>query len=229
MPVRIYDIAKKLGIESKEVLAKAKELGIAAKVPSSSLDKITAEYLESHFAPVKPPEPATPPAPPPEAVTAPPRLPEAPAPVSIELKPPTQEVATPAGPISVVTVAPPAPVAPEPIEVKPAPTPAPPTPKVGDKIGFIQLPTRPAARSAERGPSPGMRPAARGTTPAPSQPARGRGDSTRLLRGAPTPTGRGVTPAAPAKPAAAPKPATPVIVLPDDAQIISLKPPIIVR
>src|SRR5438046_4470086 len=50
MPVRIYDIAKKLGIESKEVLAKAKELGItAAKVPSSSLDKITAEYLEEQF------------------------------------------------------------------------------------------------------------------------------------------------------------------------------------
>ena len=48
MPVRIYDIAKKLGIESKEVLAKAKELGIAAKVPSSSLDKITGEYLEQN-------------------------------------------------------------------------------------------------------------------------------------------------------------------------------------
>ena len=50
MPVRIYDIAKKLGIESKEVLAKAKALGItAAKVPSSSLDKITAEYLENEL------------------------------------------------------------------------------------------------------------------------------------------------------------------------------------
>ena len=36
MPVRIYDIAKKLGLESKEVLVKAKELSIAAaKVPSS--------------------------------------------------------------------------------------------------------------------------------------------------------------------------------------------------
>ena len=51
MPVRIYDIAKKLGIENKEVLAKAKELGItSARVPSSSLDKITAEFLESHLA-----------------------------------------------------------------------------------------------------------------------------------------------------------------------------------
>ncbi|HTD88974.1 MAG TPA: translation initiation factor IF-2 N-terminal domain-containing protein, partial [Candidatus Binatia bacterium] len=55
MPVRIYDIAKKLGIESKEVLAKAKELGIAgAKVPSSSLDKITAEYLEVQLGGAKP-------------------------------------------------------------------------------------------------------------------------------------------------------------------------------
>ena len=45
MPVRIYDIAKKLGLENKEILAKAKALGIAAaKVPSSSLDKITAEF-----------------------------------------------------------------------------------------------------------------------------------------------------------------------------------------
>ena len=47
MPVRIYEIAKKLGWESKQVLAKAKSLGITtARVASSSLDKITAEYLE---------------------------------------------------------------------------------------------------------------------------------------------------------------------------------------
>ena len=46
MPLRIYDISKKLGIENRQVLAFAKALGIsAAKVPSSSLDKITAEYL----------------------------------------------------------------------------------------------------------------------------------------------------------------------------------------
>jgi translation initiation factor IF-2 len=86
MPVRIYDIAKKLGIESKEVLAKAKELGIAAKVPSSSLDKITAEYLEGHFAPVKPPEPEPPLAPPPQAVAVAPPLPEAPIDAGVEIK-----------------------------------------------------------------------------------------------------------------------------------------------
>ena len=67
MPVRIYDISKKLGLENKEVLAKAKELGIAAaRVASSSLDKITAEYLEQQLvlaypertAPSSPPPPA---------------------------------------------------------------------------------------------------------------------------------------------------------------------------
>jgi hypothetical protein len=47
MPVRIYEIAKKIGIPSKEVLAKANELGITnAKVASSTLYKITAVYLE---------------------------------------------------------------------------------------------------------------------------------------------------------------------------------------
>src|SRR6478672_7798704 len=99
MPVRIYDLAKKLGLESKEVLARAKELGItSAKVPSSSLDKITAEYLESQFTPrAKAPEepkapagpsvaapvetkapatePAPAPAPPTETISAPVELP----------------------------------------------------------------------------------------------------------------------------------------------------------
>src|ERR1700744_2205014 len=50
MPVRIYDIAKKLGLENKDILNKAKKLGIAAaKVPSSSLDKISAEWLEEEL------------------------------------------------------------------------------------------------------------------------------------------------------------------------------------
>src|SRR6266496_6407403 len=103
MPVRIYDIAKKLGIESKEVLAKAKELGIAAKVPSSSLDKITAEYLESHFAPLKPAEPEPPLAPPTQAVTAPLPLPETSAEPGAEVKPPTSSGATGPGGAMVTT------------------------------------------------------------------------------------------------------------------------------
>src|SRR5580765_5386852 len=83
MPVRIYDISKKLGLENKEILTKAKELGItAAKVPSSSLDKITAEYLENEILKTHPekgaakPKPAEPVAPPVETkivvISAPP-------------------------------------------------------------------------------------------------------------------------------------------------------------
>src|ERR1700734_1316851 len=50
MPVRIYDIAKKYGFENKQILEKAKSLGIAAaKVPSSSLNKISAEWLEGEL------------------------------------------------------------------------------------------------------------------------------------------------------------------------------------
>src|SRR5438105_2568697 len=105
MPVRIYDIAKKLGLESKEVIAKAKALGIAAaKVPSSSLDKITAEYLEEQLGGIKPaapePAPATAQAPPVVITALPPSAPE-----------PVAEVA------EVVEEAPPAAPETEPVEV----------------------------------------------------------------------------------------------------------------
>src|SRR3954471_5347733 len=108
MPVRIYDIAKKLGLESKEVIAKAKALGItAAKVPSSSLDKITAEFLEEQLggaiAKAPAPAPAAPSAP--VMITAPPPPPPAPpAPVveaTVEaVAPPEEEVSAPATPFS---------------------------------------------------------------------------------------------------------------------------------
>src|ERR1041385_3807297 len=112
MPVRIYDIAKKLGIESKEVLAKAKALGItAAKVPSSSLDKITAEYLENELGgvpsvvpavPIPPTAPEQPvlivaPPPPPVAELAPPP--------TTQVEAPTQETPTPLEPAEVSPVA----------------------------------------------------------------------------------------------------------------------------
>src|SRR5712691_10531679 len=58
MPVRIYDISKKLGMDSKQVIAKAKELGIGqARVPSSQLDKITAEFIEAQLRSSPPPSP----------------------------------------------------------------------------------------------------------------------------------------------------------------------------
>jgi translation initiation factor IF-2 len=117
MPVRIYDIAKKLGIESKEVLAKAKELGIAgARVPSSSLDKITAEYLEQNLGYVPPP--AAPPAPPP----GPPAAPPATAPVATPpaASPAAEQATPPAAPPG----SPPQPASPAATQVAPEPQPA---------------------------------------------------------------------------------------------------------
>src|SRR4051812_9911482 len=109
MPVRIYDIAKKLGLESKEVIAKAKALGIsAAKVPSSSLDKITAEYLEEQLggkpaaAPAEAPAPAAPTSP--VMITAPPPPPAPIAPVveaTVEaIAPPQEEISAPTALVS---------------------------------------------------------------------------------------------------------------------------------
>lgn len=239
MPVRIYDIAKKLGIESKEVLSKAKELGIsAAKVPSSSLDKITAEYLETHLKPATP-EPALPPRPAPEpiiVVTAP----EPPVPVEpvVEEKAatPVAETAIPTLPVEVAPVTVPEPPAAQtpavpPPSPSPSPTLPPPPPpqpigpRVGELVGRIQLPSRPSARPADKG-SLG-KPPVRGMTPAASpRPDLGRGRFDQR-----SPQGRGGPPAArpSGQPASAPKPAAPSIVLPDDAHVITLKPPIIVR
>src|SRR3989442_6344215 len=110
MPVRIYDIAKKLGIESKEVLAKAKALGNSgAKVPSSSLDKITAEYLEEQLGgrkPVATVEPPPAPAPPEPIliVSAPPETPTLTAPA---LPAETNLKVEAAGPLAEAPAAPP--------------------------------------------------------------------------------------------------------------------------
>ncbi len=256
MPVRIYDIAKKLGIESKQVLAKAKELGIPAKVPSSSLDKITAEYLEEQLGGAKPPEP---PAPPPEPeikiVTEPPppepeakkpepeQAPTAAKPETATSSPTEPEVAdepvaaNEAPPIVEAEAAPEkkaepaAPAEEKPVEEEaleaPSTPAAPPKPKVGEKVGFIQLPPKPGPRIGDKVGSVKLPP--RPTPPARQEYPR-RGD----LRG-----GRG-TPSAPGGPslpsqrmqtrgAEPPKAAKSKIELPSGAELITIKPPIIVR
>ena len=250
MPVRIYDIAKKLGIESKEVLAKAKELGItAAKVPSSSLDKITAEYLEGHFQPAAPPAPAPTPTPPqPMAIIteAPPAV--APAP---EFRPHIEiRGEAPAAPAAEIEEAPPvlpqveAPqvvetrAMPEPEAVaearppEPAPAPEPPQPqgpRVGDLIGRIQLPPKPGPRPGDKVGSVKLPP--RPAPAAPRQDQRTPHQQPRFGGGRPMPQQQ-QRPGQPPRPGQAPAPArpeAPKIVLPADAQVISIKPPIIVR
>jgi len=277
MPVRIYDISKKFGLENKAVLAKAKALGLtAARVASSTLDKITAEYLEQEIAKehpellAPPPPPPAPPAPPvpafPPAPPVPPALPAEQAiaiplappppepepaheqemvaetvpslaePVAIAAPPPVEQAAAPAPP-TVISEPPPEPK-PEPVvempSLPPPPPPPPPRPKVGDKVGFIQLPPRPGAKAGEK-PGGAKLPA--------RQPDQRRTDFIRRgdIRGVRRGTGAPAGPAMPGtrlsgqqKGAGAAKSAevegaAPKVVLPADAQVISIKPPIVVR
>ena len=236
MPVRIYDIAKRLGIESKQVLAIAKELGIKeAKVPSSSLDKITAEFLEEKLGPMKPavpapvveapapvvlitaPEPEPPPAPAPETE---PQAVEAAAPASAE--PPAAPIAhvelgveAAPEPVAAATPAAAAPLAP----VVPQPPPEPPKPTVGQLIGRVDL-----SKFAARRPEP-ARDDRRAPT-GPTQVARP-GDNRGGYQGARP--GYGQQQRGPATPPPPPKPVDPRASLPSSAQIIMMKPPIVVR
>jgi translation initiation factor IF-2 len=224
MPVRIYEIAKKLGIENKEVLAKARELGIAAKVASSSLDKITAEFLEEKLGGVKktePPPPAPeaaapapikiisePAEPPPQSQPAEtqPAVSESPAPTPAEV---------PIEALAETVVEPPS----SPEEVKPPEPPQPPPgPKLGEKVGFIKLPAKPAPRTSER--------RSEQKTQARFQPGQrgsdfGRRGDLRSASGQGSGTANRKT--EPAKPAA------PKFVPPTTGQLITLKPPIVVR
>ena len=299
MPVRIYEIAKQLGMESKTVLLKAKDLGIAAaKVPSSSLDKITAEYLVEQLggkadsadaapaAPTPLPEirviSEPPPAPEPAAIAAPaepepafapgepvvpalevepvaeaepeaPAAAETPAPRATEPVTDEKSEAEPSVPVETVTAAsepvetprspeaaPEPPVAPKPV----LPTP-PAGPRLGDKVGFIKLPSKPAPRPPERPQERPRGPQGQGGGQSGQRPGqfqqRGPGGPQQQGRGGPMGRNdrgndrggndrsggwqRGGNAPAPA-PA---KPADPRNALPADAKVITFKPPVTVR
>ena len=243
MPVRIYDIAKKLGLENKDILTKAKEMGIAAaKVPSSSLDKISAEWLEEEIIKTNPavaarfaPKPVEAPKPVVEEKIVVIHAPEpAPEPV-VEIQPEpvvAEEVVAEAAPAPASEISEPAQIAVPPPAPKPVAPIVPPRPQMGEKVGFINLAPRPgSARPGERG-TPPPRPQAAGGRPGqpmqggrPGQPPQ-RGDG----RGQFQQRGRDGRPlqqsAPPARPAA---PQAPKFSLPSDAQIITIKPPIVVR
>jgi translation initiation factor IF-2 len=251
MPVRIYDIARKLGLQNKDVLNKAKILGIAgAKVASSSLDKITAEFLETELAnslPKPPPAPPVP-APAPIVIIAPPDVVEE---ESVESAAADANGMVATGSTSVADVtnltgvsdpaaagSPGGALSPSDIDLKAetgesigAPgdraettldIPAiPKAPGLGEKIGFIVLPPRP-------GPKPGdkaapARPQAR--TPGRQEAPRGRNDGGPQQRPAAAPAS-GVKSGAPAAPAAK---AEPKFIAPTTGEVITMKPPIAIR
>jgi translation initiation factor IF-2 len=58
MSIRIHELAKKLSMDNKDLMALLKERGYPAKSVSSTVDNITAEALEQELAAKKPAEPA---------------------------------------------------------------------------------------------------------------------------------------------------------------------------
>jgi translation initiation factor IF-2 len=103
-------------------------------------------------------------------------------------------------------------------------------PKIGEKVGFVQLPVKPAFRPGERG-------SGRGAPAAGKTDSARRGDA-RRAPGAPSSPGAAVLPGhktapKPASksplPAGAPGKAAEKFLLPATGQLITLKPPIIVR
>jgi len=209
MPVRIYEIAKKLNLESKFVLNKAKELGIAAaKVPSSTLDKITAEFLEEQLAPLaKPPEPPKPvevvpvtiihaPPPPVEPVAESAPVPAAPPAIAPAYEAPAEEPP----PAPEASARPAVAISPEPPAEPVVPAPPSPEPPV---VAVIADPSRePVPAPAPPAPAPAA-------PPAPEPPAAvqtgqlvGRIDLSQFGYGGRTT--RGVSSQPPARPGAAP-------------------------
>ncbi|HWD92391.1 MAG TPA: translation initiation factor IF-2 [Verrucomicrobiae bacterium] len=260
MPVRIYDISKKLGLENKDIISKAKALGItAAKVASSSLDKISAEYLENELLKDHPDIAARLNAPPPEApkapvieekivvITAPPPPPPTPPPVEIvapeppapvhvtngaepePVEPRKEDIAEPVVAAAFVEPPPPPPPAPV-IPPKPIVPPAPPKPQVGEKVGFIQLPQKPAPKPVEK---PGQKfppqQQQRYQPPDRRTDFGKRGDIRGVRGGSAAPTGPSMPGAKAPQKGPGFKESGPKVSLPADAKVIIIKPPIVVR
>ncbi|MEU3525584.1 translation initiation factor IF-2 [Streptomyces sp. NPDC038707] len=200
--VRVYELAKEFGVESKVVMAKLQELGEFVRSASSTIEAPVVRKLTDAFQgggsgkSAKPaPRKASPkPAAPSPAQAARPAAP-APRPAAAP-KPPTAPAAPqPAAPSAPAASAP-APAAPGPRPVpgpKPAPRPAPAAPE------FTAPPAAPAAQTpqapAAQGPRPGgARPGA--PKPGGSRPAPGQGQASRPGQGGQRPGGQAPRPGA---------------------------------
>ncbi|MGW2745686.1 translation initiation factor IF-2 [Streptomyces sp. NPDC001450] len=191
--VRVYELAKEFGVESKVVMAKLQELGEFVRSASSTIEAPVVRKLTDAFqggsgksagkpAPRKAaPKPAAPspaqaarPAAPKPAAPQPPTAPQPAAPAA---------AATPSAPLS------PAP-GPRPVPgPKPAPRPAPAAPE------FTAPPAAPAAQAPQAPAAQGPRPGARPGAPKPGgRPAAGGQGQARPGQGGPRPGGQAPRP-----------------------------------
>ncbi|WP_251095167.1 translation initiation factor IF-2 [Streptomyces sp. Caat 7-52] len=193
--VRVYELAKEFGVESKVVMAKLQELGEFVRSASSTIEAPVVRKLTDAFqggngkSAGKPaPRKSSPkPAAPSPAQAARPAAPKPAAP-----KPPTapaaQQPAAPSAPAASAPAPGPRPV-PGP---KPAPRPAPAAPE------FTAPPAAPAAQAPQAPAAQGPRPGARPGAPKPGgRPAGGQGQGQgRPGQGAPRPGGQAPRPGA---------------------------------
>ena len=178
---RVHELAKELGVTSKEVLARLSEQGEFVKSASSTVEAPVARRLREAFGGAKPAEAA--PAKAPAKKSAPAKAAATPAAPDA---PPAAKPAAPApAPAPVVPPAPPAPVevAPAPVspvaEAGPRPGPAAPKPagprppRVGNNPFSSAQPVERAIPRPQPGVPPGARPAPGGMPPRPGGPRPG--------------------------------------------------------
>ena len=256
MSIRIHELAKKIGMENKELLSLLKERNFDVKTASSTIDNISADALMEEFATPAAPEP--PPAPAPAAAAA---ESAAPAPTKSAAPAPTEEkpaggpprvnlpagvfvkskedlvrekeeqarLAAEAAAAEKAQNAPapaPAPVTPPPAPVKSAPTP-PPVPQNRPPVLPPSRPSSPSAPPASR-PSTPPAPPARGPAPTPPVPAPQPASRPAPLAPPPPPrpAATGAPPATPVEPAPT---AAAAPAASGEIRTIVVKPPIIVR
>ncbi|MFJ8086167.1 translation initiation factor IF-2 [Streptomyces sp. NPDC096205] len=190
--VRVYELAKEFGVESKVVMAKLQELGEFVRSASSTIEAPVVRKLTDAFQgggsgksakPAAPKKAAPKPAPAPSPAQA--ARPAAPRPAAP--KPAAQAPAAPAAPVTPAASSAPAP-GPRPTPgPKPAPRPAPAAPE------FTAPPSAPAP--AAQAPSAPAAPAARPGGPKPgSRPAPGQGQGARPGQGERRPGGQAPRP-----------------------------------
>ena len=182
--VRVHELAKELGIESKELLAYLKEQGEFVKTASSTIEApVVRKIKENPPASAKRADDTAAPATPGAAKTAAPKPGAKKAAAAPAARPGPRPAATPVAPKQAAPA----------VETTPAaPAPAAPAPAATDRsVPAAQQAAAPAARPGPAAPKPGARP-----TPAPAareeRPSReqGRGDAPRPGGQRPSPGGR---------------------------------------
>jgi translation initiation factor IF-2 len=202
--VRVYELAKELGVESKVVMTKLNEMGEFVRSASSTVEAPVVRRLKEAFpAPAEAPaaaprKKAVPAAPTPEAPVAP--VETAVAPAAAAAPAPAPEA--PAAPVAPAAAAPAAPAAPTPAPARPT------GPRPGNNpftSGSTGMP-RPGARPAAPGaaPVPGAPRPPAGPRPGGAMPPRPGGPNPGMM----PPRPMGARPAGPARPGA-PRPGGP--------------------